>query len=469
LDNHLSGRIESFDVVDLIQWLEVRRVSGRLTLSRGEDRKTIDWKEGDIVYVAGRRPDDRLGYSLLRSQAIQVSGLYTALAEHLASGKKLTRIFLEHNLIARDRLAAAIESLANRLLREAIAWRSGRFEFDPEYQTEDVLQIHLKIKGQVVAFHAVKDLDDTARTERTRIEEKEGESWEQRFRPEALEEAFWDIRIRVVEESDVAKERDRFFLFCRFGNALRTRLAAPLSFLSIFEDSARYAGELLQGAGGPDTDEKLLGLVNLDPFFTLDLLHLSNSLAVGGTRRVGTAREAHRRIGSAAFRRFVECVASEDSRKLSSADPVPRILRRAALAAALSGARLAPKLAVEPDEAYGAGLLHAIAYADLLDAIQAAPLPSGAFRAAVLDYFRPIVGRIRSDSWRLPAGLAAVLTDAGQNNPPALVGAVRQARRVFPECSIGPAPARARKGGESRSELRSEVRRIFAFLGLGDP
>jgi Domain of unknown function (DUF4388)/HDOD domain len=468
LGNHLSGRIESFDLIDLIQWLEVRRVSGRLILSKGEDRKTIDWKEGDIVYVSGGRPGDRLGFSLLRSQAVPVSGLYSALGENLATGEKLTRILLARDLISRERLATVIESLARRLLREALTWRRGRFEFDPDFQTEDVLQIHLKIKSQVVAFEAVKEMDDTARAARVPAEEKEGDGWERRFRPEALEESFWEVRGRVEEDGDVAKEKERFFRFRQFGNALRARLSAPLSFLPIFEDSARYSDDLLQTADGPETDERLLGLVHLDPFFTLNLLLLANSLTVGGIRRVATAREAHRRIGAAAFRSFVECLAAPRSSKLSSSDPVARILRRAAVAAALAGSHVGPRLGVDADEAYGAALLHAIPYADLLGAVEAAPMPSGAFRAAALEYFRPVVATIRSESWRLPAGLTAVLSDAGEKNPPPLVAAVREARRAIPACSIGPVPASARKGAESRSEIRSAVKKTFAFLSLGE-
>ncbi len=468
MGNHLSGRIESFDLIDLVQWLEVRRVSGRLTLSKGDDRKTIDWKDGDIVYVSGGRPADRLGYSLLRSRAIDVSGLYSALAENLVDGKKLTYILLENNLISRERLGGVIETLAKRLLREVLTWRRGRFEFDPDFQAEDVLQIHLRLKGQVIAFEAVKEIDDTARTARAPSEEEEGETWEQRFRPESLEEAFWEIRCRVTEEGDVAKEKARFLSFRRFGNALRTRLAAPLSFLPIYEDSARYAGELLQGPDGPETGEKLLGLVDLDPFFTLNLLLLSNSLAVAGIRRVTTARESRRRIGDAAFRAFVERLASARSGTRSSADPVSRVLRRAALAAAFA-ARASSKDDVDPEEAYVAGLLHATPYADLLGAVESAALPPGAFRAAAVEYYRPDVGRVRSEAWRLPGSLTAVLSDAGEKNPPALVAAVRQARSTIPGCAIGPPPESPRRGSGQRAEVRSGLRRVFDLLGLGEP
>ena len=238
---HLSGRIESFDVIDLIQWLEVRRASGRLTLTRGEDRKTIDWKDGDIVFVSGGKPADRLGHALLRSRAVPVSSLYASLAKNFASGVKLTRVLLSEDWIPRDSLAELVGALAEKLLKEVFAWRRGRFEFDPDFQTEDLLQIHLKIKGQVIAFQAVKDMDDTARFDRSHgVEEQEGEGWEQAFRAEAVEDGFWDVLSRAREDSpEPTKDSEHFVHFRRFASALHARLAGPVTFFPIFDDTVR--------------------------------------------------------------------------------------------------------------------------------------------------------------------------------------------------------------------------------------
>ncbi|HET9795346.1 MAG TPA: DUF4388 domain-containing protein, partial [Thermoanaerobaculia bacterium] len=291
--SHLSGRIESFDVVDLIQWLEVRRASGRLTLIRGADRKTIDWKNGDIVFVSGGKPGDRLGQALLRSRAVPVSSLYSSLARNLASGVKLTRVLLEEDWIPRDSLAELVGALAEKLLKEVLAWKHGRFDFDPEFQTEDLLQIHLKIKGQVIAFQAMKDMDDTVRFDRSvAAEPAEGDGWEQEFRPEAIEDGFWEVLARCAEDDlGAAKGHESFVQFRSFAAALHARLAAPVHFFPIFDDTARFAGEILASEEASAASERLLGLARLDPFFAANLLILANAFAVGSVRRVGTLPE----------------------------------------------------------------------------------------------------------------------------------------------------------------------------------
>jgi len=471
LATHLSGRIESFDVVDLVQWLEVRRASGRLTLTRGADRKTIDWKNGDIVFVSGGKPGDRLGQALLRSRAVPVSSLYSSLARNLASGVKLTRVLLEEDWIPRDSLAELVGALAEKLLKEVLAWKRGRFEFDPEFQTEDLLQIHLKIKGQVIAFQAMKDMDDTVRFDRsTAADPADGEGWEQEFRPQAVEDAFWDVLARSAEDDvAAAKGREYFVQFRSFAAALHARLAAPINFFPIFDDSVRFAGEILASDEASAASERLLGLARLDPFFAANLLILANAFAVGSVRRVGTLREAARRIGDAAFRTLACSLIAPDRAPLPASDSIPRALRRGSLAAAVVASHAAPRWKAGKEEAYTAGLLHAVPYADLLEAVARAPLPAGRFRAATLEHFRPVVGRIRAEAWRAPADVAEVLSDAGRPREAPLLSAVRFARAALPQCAIGAIPVLGRKPPALDSASRAEVRRLFDFLGLGQP
>ncbi len=471
LASHLSGRIESFDVVDLIQWLEVRRASGRLTLTRGADRKTIDWKNGDIVYVSGGKPSDRLGHALLKSRALPVSSLYSSLAKNLASGAKLTRVLLDQDWIPRDSLAELVGALAEKLLKEVFSWRSGRFEFDPEFQTEDLLQIHLKIKGQVIAFQAVKDFDDTARFDRSRpSDEQESASWEQEFRAEAVEDGFWEVIARGGDgDGDTAKDREHFVQFRRFAAALHAKLSSAVSFFPIYDDTARYAGEILASEEASEASERLLGLAQLDPFFAANLFILANAFAVGSTKRVGTLREASRRIGDVAFRALACALIAPERVPLAATEAVPKALRRGSLAAAVVASHAAGRWHADRDEAYAAGLLHAVPYADLLDAVARAPLPAGRFRAAVLEYFRPIVGRIRADAWRASSGIADVLADneVGRESP--LIASVRFARAALPRCAIGVVPVIGRKPPVADSAARAEVARLFEFLALGAP
>jgi len=62
----LSGNLDTFSLADLLQWLEINALSGRVTVWRGEVLRTIDLKGGAIVFVSSSLPNERLGVYLTR-------------------------------------------------------------------------------------------------------------------------------------------------------------------------------------------------------------------------------------------------------------------------------------------------------------------------------------------------------------------------------------------------------------------
>src|SRR5215813_13660363 len=122
----LHGRLDIFSFADLLQWMELNRRSGRLTVSRGSDRRVLDWKDGEIVYVSGSLPRHRLGFHLLRSGALPASTLYELLAQSFTGGGTLSRLILDGGHDTHDGLSLRVEELARKLLFEMFDWREAR-------------------------------------------------------------------------------------------------------------------------------------------------------------------------------------------------------------------------------------------------------------------------------------------------------------------------------------------------------
>ena len=110
------------------------------------------------------------------------------------------------------------------------------------------------------------------------------------------------------------------------------------------------------------------------------------------------------------------------------------------------------------------GLLHCIAYADLFEIVREMNLPAGPFRGALMETYRPAVGRSRAEIWGLPRDFEAVLSDDG-TDPSAAAAVVRIARGAVPGCAIGSHPVDASDDLEA-DELASEVNMLFDYLGL---
>src|SRR6476660_3533048 len=86
MSDHLRGRLEVFGFADLLQWMELNRRSGRLTVSQGPDRRALDWEDGEIIYVSGSLARHRLGIHLLRSGALPAPILHELLARSFTGG-----------------------------------------------------------------------------------------------------------------------------------------------------------------------------------------------------------------------------------------------------------------------------------------------------------------------------------------------------------------------------------------------
>src|SRR5262249_14145206 len=160
MPHQLRGRLDIFSFADLLQWMELNRRSGRLTVSRGPDRRAIDWKDGEIVYVSGSLPRHRLGIHLLRSGALPASTLYELLARSFTGGGTLSRLILDAGFDTHDGLSLRVEELARKLLFEMFEWREARFEYDPDFHVVRILRIGLSMRGQALALQGAKASDD---------------------------------------------------------------------------------------------------------------------------------------------------------------------------------------------------------------------------------------------------------------------------------------------------------------------
>lgn len=464
MTDHFRGRLEVFGLADLLQWMELNRRSGRLTVTRGHDRRTLDWKDGEIVYVSGSLPRHRLGVHLLRSGALSAATLYELLARNMTTQENLTRLILEMGHDTLDGLSLRVEELARKLLFEIFEWREANFEYDPTYRVTPILRIGLMLRGQALAFQGVKQLDDTHRLSRRERREtwEAADAWVLPFLPEGIEEHFWEALEKIEAPLDPPEGRGHAMRFHEFARRLRERLIKNYLMRPVHHDTAALLVELLKKT--PLDPQSIVPVAALDQYLTLDLLILANSLSVDRENSVGTVPEALDRIGPRAATVLIDRLSSADFPALPRNDPAPRAVRRASLAAAIAAGRFAERYGISRERGYTLGLLHCIGYSDLFEIVREMNLPSGPFRGAVLETYRPAVGRSRAEIWGLPRDFEAVLSDDG-TDPSAAAAVVRKARSAIPACAIGSLPVEGADDLES-DELTSELNMLFEYLGL---
>lgn len=432
----LSGTLDTFSLADLLQWLEINGLSGRVSISRGEVKRTIDLKGGQIVYVSSSRPDERLGTFLVGRGVLADTAVYELLAENFITGKNLTRLILDRAFLSRERLAEVVETLALQVLLDLFHWSGAAFEYDPSFATEDLLNIQLSLRGQVLAFHGVKSVDDTARIRISLAPEEDPDSrWEREFLPEALVSTFWGLVEGLGGETPGhASIRDRYLVFSRFASKVKAAIEAPFRPLTPFPDTAELLRTALREELG---DEQVVRIAALDPFFTLDLLFLVNALRSGRRTLVGTASQALSAIGRPALRHYVELLT--DPSVPAQRDRLDRLVRRVAVSTAVATSHVATATQKDAELAYTLGLLEPLGGYDLLKLLLTEDFEPGPFRVAALSQFRALYGGLLARKLNLPVAFADVLGSSGvvSSRDPETEQMVYLARQMVPSDQIG--------------------------------
>ncbi|MGZ6970299.1 MAG: DUF4388 domain-containing protein [Thermoanaerobaculia bacterium] len=434
----LSRNLDTFSLADLLQWLEINALSGRVTVWRGEVLRTIDLKGGAIVFVSSSLPKERLGIYLMRRKVLNEATVYELLAESFATGKNLTRLILERNLLDREKLAEAVEGLAMKILLDLFHWSGASFEFDPIFRIEDLIRIHLSLRGQVLAFHGAKSVDDGRVNLRAAgVGDESGARWEKEFKPDALESLFWTILEGLPGEIPApAALREAFQGFTSFAKRVHKRLREPARLFPIYDDTAAMLRTAIDEGGNP---ERIVQIAALDPFLTIDLLYLANSLRTEPKELIGTAREAVRVVGTLAIRRFIGLLADVGSPKVPSEEKMERVVRRSALSTAVAGSHLAEDLGLEKEDAYTLGLLEPLGSYELLKLLISVAFPPGPIRAGALSRFRAAAGRVLARKLNLPHSVEDVLGSSGQvtSRSPAAERLIFLAKQAAPSEQIG--------------------------------
>jgi hypothetical protein len=160
----LSGQLGPFSVVDVLQFLSLAKVTGKLVITTRGDRARLYFHDGALVYARREGPAERLGERLIRLGLItpyQFEGAKIR-AEISPDKKRIGQILVDAGSLEQAALCQVVRDQILASVYEILAFESGQFQFFADILPagEDIL---LDVSLDMLLLEGLRKLDELRR------------------------------------------------------------------------------------------------------------------------------------------------------------------------------------------------------------------------------------------------------------------------------------------------------------------
>lgn len=127
-----AGSLQKMGFALLLYRLHRQRATGRLELSRDQERKVIYLEDGTPVFVSSNQPKERFGQYLLGQGLLDQHELRVALESMHVDQNRLMSTLLRLGLLDPNELANALRDQQSARLVDLCRWTDGTYEWIPD-------------------------------------------------------------------------------------------------------------------------------------------------------------------------------------------------------------------------------------------------------------------------------------------------------------------------------------------------
>lgn len=195
----IYGTLDRLHLGDLVQWLQMGGLTGRLTLTNGRCERRLDFLDGRVVYASSSAPDERLASWLAAAGVLPAEHLRRLLNLSILRRTVFTDAVLAEGDVTTDDLRESLTEIAETITSRALAASRMRFELDPSYPVRDLLGLNIDVEPNALIMEAAR-LRDEADPDL----EEGGEAWSLPFRGEEFEAFFRELVQEGIPASEPA-------------------------------------------------------------------------------------------------------------------------------------------------------------------------------------------------------------------------------------------------------------------------
>lgn len=140
----MKGQLSDRPLADLVHEISLKKLSGTLRLHHANVKVAIYSENGAIIYAASNLRELRLGEYLKKQGLVSEPELIGA-GER--SDVSLAEYLVNRNVIDRKRIECVFDRQVADILRVALLWREGTWEFDDHSLLGDAIRVDLNIQN----------------------------------------------------------------------------------------------------------------------------------------------------------------------------------------------------------------------------------------------------------------------------------------------------------------------------------
>ncbi len=156
----IHGNLDRLHLGDLMQWLQMGSLSGRLTLASATGERRLDILDGRVVFVSSSVPEERVATWLVREGLLPAARLAQLLGVSLLRRTLFTDAVMSEGGVPMSALRASLTRLAEQITIRVMRDDPVRFTFDPAYPVRDLLGLDLNVEPHQLVLEAARLSDE---------------------------------------------------------------------------------------------------------------------------------------------------------------------------------------------------------------------------------------------------------------------------------------------------------------------
>jgi hypothetical protein len=161
---YVAGTMESLSVAEILSHIVGGTKTGRLIVDTGSARKTVNFRDGQIIFATSTEPHERLGRQLVRLKVVTPDVLSDALAL-VRPGKKIGQVLTSSGQVTPRALYSAMTFLVREITLSLFELTEGTFCFlEGPQPSENILR--LPERTRTILLEGMKRSEEVQRLRR---------------------------------------------------------------------------------------------------------------------------------------------------------------------------------------------------------------------------------------------------------------------------------------------------------------